>query len=98
MQENYSYPLDESWSQAEMVTVIALYNAVESVYESGIKREDFLQKYRDFQQVVPMKMEQRRFDREFETESGYSIYRAFQQSQQTKANGRVKIQNASKRN
>ncbi|KRK80676.1 UPF0223 family protein [Companilactobacillus nodensis] len=91
MQENYSYPLNSDWNQDDIVKVIALYNAVETAYEHGIKREDFLQKYRAFQQVVPMKMEQKQLDKDFEFESGYSIYQVFKQSQKTKNNGKVRI-------
>ncbi|WP_125566606.1 UPF0223 family protein [Companilactobacillus insicii] len=91
MQENYSYPLNSDWNQDEIVKVIALYNAVETAYERGINREDFLQKYRTFQQVVPMKMEQKQLDKDFEIESGYSIYQVFKQSQKTQNNGKVRI-------
>lgn len=91
MQENYSYPLNSDWNQDDIVKVIALYNAVETAYEHGIKREDFLQKYRAFQQVVPMKMEQKQLDKDFEFESGYSIYQVFKQSQKAKNNGKVRI-------
>jgi len=92
MQDNYSYPLEENWSQQEIVKVIDLYNAVEKAYESGVKSDEFLQKYRAFQQVVPMKMEQKRLGKEFELESGYSIYQVFKKCQQVK-NGKVRIQN-----
>ncbi|MFH5810935.1 UPF0223 family protein [Companilactobacillus sp. FL22-1] len=97
MQENYSYPLDAAWSQSDIVTVIALYNAVEKAYEGGIKRDEFLQKYRAFQQVVPMKMEQKRLDKEFELESGYSIYQVFKRCQQAKASEKVRISNGNKK-
>jgi len=93
MQDNYSYPLDENWTQDEIVKVIDLYNMVEKAYESGVKREEFLQKYRSFQQVVPMKMEQKRLDKEFELESGYSIYQVFKKCRTVKNNGKVRIQN-----
>jgi Uncharacterized protein conserved in bacteria len=96
MQDNYSYPLDETWTQSEMVTVIDLYNAVEKAYESGIKRDEFLQKYRSFQQIVPMKMEQKRLDKEFELQSGYSIYQVFKKCQQAKNSQKVRIQNESR--
>ena len=93
MQENYSYPLDETWSESDIVTVIALYNAVEKVYESGIKRDEFLQKYRSFQNVVPMKMEQKRLGKEFEVQSGYSIYQVFKSCQKAKPSEKVRIRN-----
>jgi len=93
MQDNYSYPLDENWTQDEIVKVIDLYNMVEKAYESGVNREEFLQKYRSFQQVVPMMMEQKRLDKEFELESGYSIYQVFKKCRTVKNNGKVRIQN-----
>lgn len=93
MQENYSYPLNPNWTQDDIVKVIELYNAVETAYEHGIKREDFLQKYRSFQQVVPMKMDQKQLDKDFEFESGYSIYQVFKQCQKTSGNGKVRIYN-----
>lgn len=95
MQDNYSYPLDEDWTQDEIVKVIELYNAVEKAYESGVNRDVFLQKYRSFQQVVPMKMEQKRLDKEFELQSGYSIYQVFKKCQTVKAK-KVRIQNESR--
>lgn len=91
MRENYSYPLDPEWSDQEIAQVVALYNAVESVYETGIKRETFMEKYRTFCQIVPMKMEQRRLDKEFQQESGYSIYQAFKQCQSTPSDGKVRL-------
>lgn len=93
MQKNYSYPLNEAWTESDIVTVIDLYNAVETAYESGIKRDEFLQKYRSFQQVVPMKMEQKRLDKEFEFQSGYSIYQVFKQCQRAKNSEKVRIRN-----
>lgn len=91
MRENYSYPLEPEWSNDDIVKVIDLYNAVEAAYEKGIKRETFLQKYRSFCEVVPMKMDQRRLDKEFELESGYSIYKVFKQSQTTPSNDKVRL-------
>ncbi|HIY93752.1 UPF0223 family protein [Companilactobacillus sp. HBUAS56275] len=93
---NYSYPLDETWSQDDIVKVIALYNAVEKAYESSIKSDEFLQKYRAFQQVVPMKMEQKKLDKEFELESGYSIYQVFKMSRAAKKGEKVRIHNDSR--
>ncbi|WP_129044849.1 UPF0223 family protein [Companilactobacillus metriopterae] len=77
MQENYNYPLDPEWSHSEIAEIISFYNAVELANESGINRNDFLEKYRLFQKIVPMKMDQKNIDSEFELQSGYSIYRTF---------------------
>lgn len=76
MKENYSYPLDFSWSTEEMTTVLSFFSQVEAFYESKVAREDFLAAYRAFKQVVPQKMQEKQLDRDFEKVSGYSIYRA----------------------
>lgn len=93
MRDNYSYPLDPEWSDDEIVQVIDLYNAVEKAYENGISRETFMQKYRTFCQVVPMKMDQRNLDKQFQQESGYSIYQVFKQCQSTPSDGKVRLHN-----
>ena len=46
--QNYSYPLNPSWSTTEMETVIAMLRAVEDAYEVGINREELLKRYRAF--------------------------------------------------
>ena len=40
--QNYSYPLDPSWTTKEMETVIAMFRAVEDAYEVGIDRDKIL--------------------------------------------------------
>lgn len=93
MQDNYSYPLDTDWTKEDMVKVVSLYNAAEKAYESSIKSDEFLQKYRAFQEVVPMKMEQKRLDKEFELQSGYSIYQVFKKCRTMKNGEKVRIHN-----
>ncbi len=46
--QNYSYPLDPSWTTKEMETVIAMFRAVEDAYEVGIDRDKILDCYRAF--------------------------------------------------
>lgn len=72
--QNYQYPIDLDWSHEEMTKVIALWNAVESAYETGINRDEFLSKYRAFKEVVPSIGEEKRYGKAFERESGYSLY------------------------
>lgn len=83
--ENYSYPLDYSWTKEDMVTVIALWNAVEAAYESGITKEAFLSAYRNFKKVVPSIGEEKRLGKEFEAVSGFSLYRVVQASKSEKS-------------
>ncbi|MDR0199925.1 MAG: UPF0223 family protein [Streptococcaceae bacterium] len=77
MADNYSYPLDESWSTSEMTIVIKYFNAVEDYYEkTASSDEEFASAYRAFKEVVPSIAEEKWLDREFEKASGYSCYQA----------------------
>lgn len=78
--KNYSYPLELEWTHQEMDIVVALWNAVESAYEVGINRDEFMKKYRAFKEVVPSKGEEKRLGNNFEKISGYSLYRVVQAS------------------
>ena len=76
MKENYSYPLDLSWSAAEMTTVLSFFNQVEAYYESKVEVNQFLESYRAFKEVVPSKMQEKQLGRDFEKVSSYSLYQA----------------------
>lgn len=82
MQKNYSYPLDLSWSTEELASVLSFLNDVEQVYEAKIAAEKILASYQRFKKIVPSKAEEKRIGREFETASGYSLYRAVQAAKQ----------------
>ncbi|GBG96786.1 UPF0223 family protein [Lactococcus termiticola] len=79
MKEHYSYPLDLSWTTDEMSTVVSFFNQVEKFYEDRVQKADFLDSYRAFKTVVPSKMQEKQLGREFESASGYSLYRAVQE-------------------
>lgn len=87
----YQYPLDYHWSTEEMVTVIKFYEAIEQAYEKGIHREDLMNLYRCFKEIVPAKMEEKKIDKEFQEVSGYSIYRVIQQAKKTEEAATVKM-------
>lgn len=76
MNKQYSYPLDLSWSTEELASVLSFFNDVEAVYEDKIEAKKLLDSYKSFKKVVPSKSEEKRLGREFETVSGYSLYRA----------------------
>lgn len=76
MKENYSYPLDLSWTTEEMTTVLNFLNQVENYYESKVDCEHFKATYAEFKKVVPSKMQEKQIGRQFEEASGYSLYRA----------------------
>ena len=82
MNKNYRYPLDMSWSTEELASVLSFLNDVEQVYEAKIAAEKILASYQRFKKIVPSKAEEKRIGREFETASGYSLYRAVQAAKQ----------------
>lgn len=83
--QNYSYPLDPSWTTAEMEQVIAMLRVVEDAYEVGINRQIVLDRYRDFKKVVPSKMEEKQLGREFAQSSGYVLYDVVKAAQNSTA-------------
>ena len=82
MNKNYRYPLDISWSTEELASVLSFLNDVEQAYEAKIAAEKILASYQLFKKIVPSKAEEKRIGREFETASGYSLYRAVQAAKQ----------------
>ncbi|WP_128837234.1 UPF0223 family protein [Streptococcus sp. DD11] len=90
MDKNYSYPLDLSWSTEELASVLSFFNDVEAAYERHIQAERLLRSYAAFKQVVPGKGEEKRIGREFETVSGYSLYRAVQEAK-SKGKGSISL-------
>lgn len=83
MKENYQYPLDYTWRQEELVVVMKLWNLVEAAYEKGIPLAEFQAGYQAFKKVVPSIGEEKRLGKEFQQESGYSLYRVVQASKTT---------------
>lgn len=80
MEKSYSYPIDLEWSREDMVRVIDLWRAVELAYETGIDRELFLKKYQAFKQVIPAIGEEKKWGREFQQLSSYSLYKVVQEA------------------
>lgn len=82
MKANYSYPLDFSWSQADLIAVMKLWNALEAAYETGVEVARFKEDYAGFKKVVPSIGEEKRLGLQFEKETGYSLYRAVKLSRE----------------
>lgn len=88
---DYQYPIDIDWSTEEIVDVIAFFEAVEQVYEKGLEKERFMEKYRRFKEIVPSISQEKKVCKEFEEESGYSSYRAVQAAKGSSAGDKVKL-------
>ncbi|MGX7051940.1 UPF0223 family protein [Leuconostoc palmae] len=83
MDKNYTLPIDGNWSVEDIVTVSTLVDSVLKVYENGVKKEILMNNYRNFLAVIPSKSEQKQFDKDFEKQTGYSIYRTMKFASQT---------------
>lgn len=86
----YEYPLNDSWSTQEIVTVVNLLSAVETAYEKGIELAKFQQYYQAFKQVVTSIGEEKRIDKSFAQASGYSLYRVVTQMKQLQTGNNAK--------
>ncbi|MFS0778794.1 UPF0223 family protein [Neobacillus sp. 3P2-tot-E-2] len=76
----YQYPIDYHWTTDEIVDVINFYEAIERAYEKGIGRDELMDIYRRFKEIVPGKAEEKTLCGEFEDISGYSSYRTIKKA------------------
>ncbi|ACA82915.1 UPF0223 family protein [Leuconostoc citreum] len=90
MSENYTLPIDSNWTIDDIVTVSAFVDKVLQVYENGVLKVTLLAQYDKFRQVIPSKSEQKQFDRNFEQQTGFSIYRTIKLAQAT-TKDRIKV-------
>ena len=87
---NYSYPLSPDWSTDEIVDVVNFFEGIERAFESGIKKEEMMAKYRKFKEVVPSMAEEKSYFREFEKESGYASFQVIKQMKDAPAGSIIK--------
>ena len=87
----YQYPIDVSWNTEEIIDVIAFFQAVEKVYETGLEREAFMTAYRRFKEMVPSIAEEKTHCNEFEEISGYSSYRAVKAAKAAEPGVKIKL-------
>ncbi|RST75354.1 UPF0223 family protein [Siminovitchia acidinfaciens] len=79
---DYQYPISHQWSTEETVDVINFFQSVERAYEKGITRNDLMQAYRRFKEIVPGKADEKNICNEFEEVSGYSAYQVVKKMRQ----------------
>lgn len=87
----YQYPIDYNWSTEEIVDVIKFFETIERAYEKGIIREELLESYRRFKEIVPGKAEEKKWCGEFEEMSGYSSYRAIKKVKECEPGEKIKM-------
>jgi uncharacterized protein YktA (UPF0223 family) len=85
----YQYPIDYHWTTDEIVDVIKFYEAIEKAYEKGIDRDELMNIYRRFKEIVPSKAEEKTICSEFEDISGYSSYRTIKKAKDSAPGERI---------
>lgn len=80
----YHYPIDMDWSKEEIIDVVEFLNKVEKAYESSVQREDIIESYRRFKNIIPSKSEEKQILSQFEKESGYSGYLTVKKARESK--------------
>lgn len=87
---SYSYPLSKDWSTDEIIKVVQFFEVIEKAYETGVKREELMDRYRKFKEVVPSMAEEKSYFREFEKESGLVSYTIIKKMKETTAGAIIK--------
>ncbi|PLR79222.1 hypothetical protein CU633_01570 [Bacillus sp. V3-13] len=87
----YQYPIDHNWSTEEIIDVIKFFEKVELAYEKGVDRDDLLNAYRRFKEIVPSKAEEKKLCSEFEEMSGYSPYKTVKRVKEELSGERIKM-------
>lgn len=82
---SYQYPLEETWTKEEIIDVIHFFTLVELAYESSVNRDQLLQAYRRFKEIVPSKSEEKVYFSDFERASAYSSYHVVKKARETDA-------------
>ncbi|QQZ08087.1 UPF0223 family protein [Heyndrickxia vini] len=87
----YQYPFSMDWSTTEVIEVIQFFEAIEKAYEKGIKREELMDKYRRFKEIVPGKADEKKYCNEFERESSYSSYQVVKRLKESEPGNIIKM-------
>lgn len=88
---DYQYPIDYHWTTEEIVDVIHFFEKIEAAYEKGIDREELMEAYRRFKEIVPSKSEEKQVCGEFEETSGYSSYRVIKKVKETEPGTKIRM-------
>ncbi|AIE59500.1 UPF0223 family protein [Bacillus methanolicus] len=87
----YQYPIDYDWSTDEIVDVIKFFEAVEKAYEKGVNRDELLNAYRRFKEIVPGKAQEKKLCSKFEEVSGYSPYKTVKTGKEANSGDMIKM-------
>lgn len=87
---DYHYPIDPDWTTEETIIVVEFLALIEKAYHNSVSRDELLNQYRAFKEIVPSKSEEKKIGNEFEQASGYSVYRTIKKAR-SEENNKVKM-------
>lgn len=79
------------WTTEEIIHVVEFFEAIEKVYENGVRKTELHERYRKFKNVVPAIGEERKIFREFEEVSSFSAYHAIKKMKESKEQDIIKL-------
>ena len=72
----YSYPIDyEIYSKEEIVKIVEFLDLIVEANTKKINEAKLIAKYKEYQKVINAKSTLKRIDKDFESITGYSIYK-----------------------
>jgi uncharacterized protein YktA (UPF0223 family) len=89
--KDYQYPLAPDWTTTEIIDVMKFFEMIEKAYEDGVQRQELLEIYRRFKEIVPSQAEEKTICREFEEISNYSAYQVLKIAKNTTENRKIKM-------
>ncbi|WP_444684118.1 UPF0223 family protein [Alkalicoccus luteus] len=84
MSDQVYFPISQNWTTEEVINVVQFFEVVHKAYTTGAKREDIMNAYRTFQQVVPSKSEEKQHFKEYEKQSGEVPFYVVRDAKQAK--------------
>ncbi|MFJ5963552.1 MULTISPECIES: UPF0223 family protein [unclassified Bacillus (in: firmicutes)] len=87
----YQYPMDIEWTTEEKIAVISFFQAIEKAYEKGVAKQELLNAYKRFKEVVPSKSEEKTYCAAFEKGSGYSSYRTVKKAKEAEETAIIRM-------
>ncbi len=77
------YPISIEWSKEEVIKVVTFFQLIEQAYEGGANKDQIVNAYYAFKDVVPSKSEEKQIFKQFDQETGYSTFHAVKEARET---------------
>ncbi len=84
-------PLSIDWSTQEVIDVVEFFQSIEKANQNGVKRDELLNKYRRFKEIVPSKSEEKQVFKDYEYQSKVSCYHTIKKARELEENKIVKM-------